>query len=93
MTSEEAWDDLDSSIEEFMEANQDFIEVETHSVEWGAIQLDWCPSCLVTHEWVNVYTYQVSPMEASLLGPLWLCDDVLDGMDDEEVWEDDDDNG
>lgn len=75
----------------------DYMEVETHTVEWGIVSLAFCPECLVTHEWCNVYTYPSSgnPMEAELLGPLWLCDDFCEEFlcncdEDEECTCDDD---
>lgn len=80
--SDEDWEDMDSVAE-------DVLEVESHTVEWGLVRVDWCPDCLVSHEYTNVYTYKHNPMDAELLGILWLCDDVLNDMEDDE-WEGDD---
>lgn len=82
MSEAAGWEEFDD--DEDFDDELEYVMVDAHNVEWGATNLGWCPSCLVTHEWVNIYTYVSNPMDAELLGVLWLCDE-----DDDEEGEDD----
>ena len=55
---------------------------------WGAERVGWCGDCLLSHEYVMLYTAPLNPMEAEYNGTLWLCDDEDE---DDDLWEDDDD--
>lgn len=63
-----------------------FVYVEAEDIVWGAIQLGLCPDCIVTHEWANVYSAKVNPLESELIGVIYLCDELLEDDDDDEEW-------
>lgn len=54
---------------------------------WGAERVGFCMDCLVSHEYVMLYTVPVNPLEAEYTGTLWLCDDD----DEDDLLEDEDD--